>query len=155
MNNPYDSPTSIVEDENSEIHYAGFWIRFLACIIDSIWMMPLVIFFGFMAYGASYFESEQVYKGPADIFIQYVLPIFLTVGFWMYKSATPGKMVVKAVIVNAADLQRPSKGQLILRYVGYYVSLLVFGLGFIWAAFDPKKQAWHDKIAKTLVIYRK
>ena len=115
--------------------------------------MPLILFIGYTIYGEGYFSSEEMYLGPADIFLQYIFPIILTVGFWMYKSATPGKMALKVKIVNVDDLQQPSKGRLILRYVGYYVSLLFFGLGFFWAAFDSKKQTWHDKIAKTLVIY--
>jgi hypothetical protein len=37
--------------------------------------------------------------------------------------------------------------------VGYLVSN-IFYLGFIWVAFDGKKQGWHDKIAGTVVIIR-
>jgi uncharacterized RDD family membrane protein YckC len=33
--------------------------------------------------------------------------------------------------------------------VGYWISGLVFGLGFIWAAFDGRKEAWHDKLFDT------
>jgi uncharacterized RDD family membrane protein YckC len=45
-------------------------------------------------------------------------------------------------------------GTAIVRYIGYIVNSLIFGLpiGFIWAAFDPQKQGWHDKIAGTYVI---
>jgi len=38
------------------------------------------------------------------------------------------------------------------RYFGYYVSGLILALGFIWIAFDKRKQGWHDKLAGTLVI---
>lgn len=151
--NVYDAPSSDMMGEDVEVKYAGFWVRFLACLIDSIWMLPLIFMIAFAVYGEGYFSSEQTYQGPIDIFLQYVFPIFLTLGFWMYKSATPGKMLLNLKIVNVSDLQQPSKGCLILRYVGYYVSTLLFGLGFLWAAFDPKKQTWHDKMAKTLVIY--
>ena len=40
----------------------------------------------------------------------------------------------------------------IIRYVGYLVSAFVFGLGYLWVIWDPKKQGWHDKIAKTVVV---
>jgi uncharacterized RDD family membrane protein YckC len=36
--------------------------------------------------------------------------------------------------------------------VGYWISGLVFGLGFLWAAFDGNKEAWHDKIFGTGVF---
>jgi uncharacterized RDD family membrane protein YckC len=36
--------------------------------------------------------------------------------------------------------------------VGYWISSIIFGLGFIWAAFDSEKEAWHDKIFDTWVV---
>jgi len=39
--------------------------------------------------------------------------------------------------------------------VGYWISALIFGLGFIWAAFDSEKEAWHDKIFDTSVVEAK
>ena len=72
--------------------------------------------------------------------------------FWMFRSATPGKMLVSAVIVDAKTLGKPSTSQLIGRYLAYYASTLPLCLGFLWVAFDKRKQGWHDKIAGTLVI---
>ena len=45
-----------------------------------------------------------------------------------------------------------SRKQLLLRYLGYYVSLLPVGLGFFWIGLDRRKQGWHDKLAGTLVV---
>ena len=42
--------------------------------------------------------------------------------------------------------------QVILRLVGYIVSAMAIGIGFIWIAFDAQKQGWADKIAKTYVV---
>jgi uncharacterized RDD family membrane protein YckC len=39
-----------------------------------------------------------------------------------------------------------------IRYIGFFISQSAFGLGLLWAAFDPNKQGWHDKIAGTYVI---
>jgi uncharacterized RDD family membrane protein YckC len=36
--------------------------------------------------------------------------------------------------------------------VGYWISGFFFGLGFLWAAFDGKKEAWHDKLFNTGVF---
>lgn len=52
-------------------------------------------------------------------------------------------------IVDVKTGNAASTGQLIGRYLAYYVSLLPFGLGFIWVAFDERKQGWHDKLAGT------
>jgi uncharacterized RDD family membrane protein YckC len=45
--------------------------------------------------------------------------------------------------------------QYIIRYLGYYVSIFALGLGFLWVAWDDKKQGWHDKMAGTVVILNK
>jgi len=39
-----------------------------------------------------------------------------------------------------------------MRYLGYIVSVIPCYIGLIWAAFDPKKQGWHDKIANSVVV---
>jgi uncharacterized RDD family membrane protein YckC len=72
--------------------------------------------------------------------------------FWMYRQATPGKMAISARIVDAQTGGRPSNAQLIGRYFAYYLSMLPFCLGFVWVAFDPRKQGWHDKLAGTVVV---
>ena len=41
-----------------------------------------------------------------------------------------------------------------LRSFGYLVSLGCFGLGFLWALFDPEQLTWHDKISRTLVVQK-
>jgi uncharacterized RDD family membrane protein YckC len=45
-------------------------------------------------------------------------------------------------------------GRSFLRYVGYWVVWITLFIGFIWVAFDGRKQGWHDKIAGTLVVRR-
>ena len=61
-------------------------------------------------------------------------------------------MAVRAVIVDAATGEPPSMGQLIGRYFAYIVSTIPLGLGYLWAAWDPQKQTWHDKLARTFVV---
>lgn len=152
MDNVYKTPESKVTGDDSGLSYAGFWIRALAAVIDSVWMMLFIVAVGMAYYGSSYLESEEAYKGTLDIILQYVFPALVTIAFWMYKSATPGKMAVRVKIVDAVSLEPASKWQLVGRYLAYYPSMIVLFFGFIWIAFDPKKQAWHDKMAKTIVI---
>jgi uncharacterized RDD family membrane protein YckC len=61
-------------------------------------------------------------------------------------------MAIGARIMDARTGGKPSTGQLIGRYFAYYVSTLALLLGFIWIAFDSRKQGWHDKLAGTLVV---
>jgi uncharacterized RDD family membrane protein YckC len=55
-------------------------------------------------------------------------------------------------VVDAANGSRPSTGRLVLRLACYLLSALPLYLGFVWIAFDRRKQGWHDKIAGTVVI---
>ncbi len=60
-------------------------------------------------------------------------------------------MATKLTIVDAKTGKKPTLIQFVLRYVSYFLSCIFF-LGFIWIAFDKKKQGWHDKIAGTVVV---
>jgi uncharacterized RDD family membrane protein YckC len=82
-----------------------------------------------------------------------VIPAMVVLVFWIRRQATPGKVVVHAKIVDAVTGAPARPGQLVLRYLGYYVSTVAFGLGFLWVAFDARKQGWHDKIATTVVVH--
>ena len=72
--------------------------------------------------------------------------------FWVYKQATPGKMLISAKIVDAKTGNKPSTGQYIIRYLGYILAIIPFALGLFAVAWDKKKQGWHDKLAGTVVI---
>lgn len=152
----------------SDFRYAGFWIRFIASVIDtilvSILIAPLIRFFfshnasvstsvfnsnGFSSYN---FESLSAVS-PLGNLIYTLVVLIVVVSFWLYRSATPGKMLLNLKIVDAKTGAGLTPGQSIIRYLGYFVSTLFFCMGFIWAGFDPRKQAWHDKMAGTYVVY--
>ena len=146
----------------SELSYVGFWARFLSFVVDSIWAMILIALI--VGVGLSAPEIDLKEATDPDRAVGVLLQRLPRLGlellligvafvfFWMFRSATPGKMLVSAVIVDAKTLGKPSTGQLIGRYLAYYVSTLPLCLGFLWVAFDRRKQGWHDKIAGTLVI---
>ena len=90
--------------------------------------------------------------GIGGFVIEALLPALAVLGFWRAYGATPGKLAVAARIVDARTGAAPSLGRLVARYAGYLVSMLPFFLGFAWIAIDRRKQGWHDKIARTVVI---
>jgi uncharacterized RDD family membrane protein YckC len=139
------------EPGSPSVEYAGFWIRFLASVLDSILLLMLMIPLLLMFYGPGvFFVTES--SGLAYDIINYGLPILAVVIFWQYRSATPGKIMMGIYIVDARTFQHPPFGRLLLRYVGYYLSMLPLFLGFIWVGIDKRKQGFHDKIAGTVVI---
>lgn len=157
MNSPYAPPTARVSDAEPDIgsvEYGGFWARTGAMIIDSLILLVITVPILLWAYGTEYFVSEQAVflSGWVDFLISYVFPIVATVLFWKYRAATPGKMMLGLKIVREEDLGPLSTGQAIGRYFAYILSTLGLLLGFVWVAFDKKKQGWHDKLAGTVVI---
>jgi len=104
-------------------------------------------------YGEGYFEWRSGgFQGPMDFLISLVMPEVAIILFWIYKSATPGKMVVSLKIVDANTGNKPSVGQFFGRYLAYFIAVLPLGVGIFWIAFDKKKQGWHDKLAGTVVV---
>lgn len=140
-----------------KVEYAEFWIRALTTIIDSILIILITFPILVYIYGWAYFDFEQTgwVAGPAEVIIAWILPAIATIIFWLQKQATPGKMAVGIKIVDAVTGNTISVSKAIGRYFAYLVSLLPLGLGFIWIAFDSKKQGWHDKLAGTVVVKSK
>jgi len=130
--------------------YAGFWQRAVALLID--WLIVVVIAMPIIvvSFGADYFSLDPV-RRSGDLAIAAVVGAII-VGFWRYCGATPGKLAVGVRIVDAATGKPPPTGRLVIRLLCYVVSAVPFYLGFLWAAFDRRKQGWHDKIAGTVVI---
>jgi len=124
---------------------AGFWIRFLAILIDSVILFVINVII------AAILGSSNTGRSG----IQTLLGLIYYVYFWSSNSPWPGQTVgnkllnIRVVKTDGSDL---SIVVALIRYVGLVVSILVIFIGVIWAAFDPNKQGWHDKIAGTYVV---
>lgn len=143
----------------NELRYAGFWRRAGAHAIDTLLFVPLLVALLYLLYGPGYFLEANAqpllaYRDATDFFLNQVLPVLLIVGLWARFGATPGKYLMHCRIVDLRTGERPRAGRSLLRYFGYVASLLPLGLGFLWIAWDRRKQGFHDKIAGTAVIYQ-
>jgi uncharacterized RDD family membrane protein YckC len=116
---------------NASMPRAGFWIRTAALLIDLILI------------GAVFCR-----------FLPLEIPLVLAVYgacLWKYRGSTVGGIIFGLRVVRMDD--RPIDWTTaIVRALGCYLSLIAVGLGFIWVAFDPERQSWHDKIAGTTVV---
>ncbi len=142
-------------DDAIDLEYVGFWLRVGAAIIDTLLITLIIVPVLIYVYGPTYWTSERLIQGPVDFLVSWVAPAVAIVLFWIARQATPGKMAIGARIVDAASGGTPSSGQLVLRYFGYYVAMIPLFIGIVWVAFDPRKQGWHDKLARTVVVRRK
>jgi uncharacterized RDD family membrane protein YckC len=138
--------------DTEELEYVGFWPRVGAALIDSLLLMFIIVPLLTALYGRQYWVTESFVHGPADVLINWVLPAVAVILFWVYRQATPGKMAIAARIVDARTGAKPTTGQLVGRYLGYYVAMIPLFAGIVWVAFDPRKQGWHDKLAGTVVV---
>jgi len=127
-------------EELQQYELANTGARLLAYFVDHILLQMIASFaLSLMGIGYSFAYTLLFY------FLYYWL-------FWTQRDGqTPGKMLMRIKIIRT-DGQPLTAGDCVLRYLGYYVSTLAFGLGFLWATFDKDNQAWHDKIARTFVV---
>jgi uncharacterized RDD family membrane protein YckC len=117
---------------------AGFWLRVAAALLDVILIAMVSGMIHSVVYGFS----------PGGM--PFWLAIY-SVAMWTTKGTTIGGIVCGLKVVRLDD--RPLDwGVAIVRGLGAFLSLAVAGLGFIWVAFDPEKQSWHDKIAGTTIV---
>jgi len=83
------------------------------------------------------------------------LPIVYLVWFLslLRKGVTPGKKLMGLQVVDHQTGNIPGFGKMFVReFVGRFISGAFAGLGYFWAIFDKNSQAWHDKIAGTVVL---
>lgn len=155
------------------IKYVGFHGRALATVIDMVIGILILLPFTkieqpeevteiLTKYEAGMITEEQANQQLSDFMLtnissgtatQFLIAGIIVVLFWIYRSGTPGKMIMKMKIVDANTGAKPKTIDLVLRYVGYIVSAVPLFLGFFWVAIDKRKQGWHDKMANTVVVY--
>jgi uncharacterized RDD family membrane protein YckC len=150
-----------------QVTYGGFWIRFVAVIIDGfIIAIPIIILAVILgvaagvAAGVSSNSTGQATSAANGIgtglsLIVDLVAFVLTIGYFVYfwgTGSTLGMRLFHLRVVDANTGAPIGFGRAALRYLGYIVSGAVCYIGLIWAAFDPRKQGWHDKIANTVVL---
>ncbi len=140
---------------------AGFWIRSLALTIDLLCLnitSILLISVGILVLGRN---KDLLLSAPSDLIQILLIPTYLflllinLLYFTLFHAATGqtlGKLLCGIKVVKLDGGGDLEYGQSFLRFSGYLLSALPLGLGFIWAAFDPKKLTWHDRVAETCVI---
>jgi len=130
----------------AEVRYAGFWRRFGASVIDSV-IVTLILG---LVFGPAFSNADLM---TAEGVLRTFIGMVLTVVLWLKFLGTPGKLLLGCQVVDAGSLGPMTTKQAILRYIAYFVSILPLLLGFVWIAIDKRKQGFHDKIAKTVVVF--
>ncbi|MCX7817409.1 MAG: RDD family protein [Syntrophales bacterium] len=149
---------------NRYTSYGGFWRRFFAAIIDQLilnffYALLLILsllggYLGLLSFPTDHDLESLMKSGGVFIIAYHISCMLINMCYYVYfhgtTGQTPGKKALglRVVPISGGDM---SFGIAFLRWVGYLISSIFFMLGYIWIAFDKRKQGWHDKIAGTVV----
>ncbi len=147
-----------------ELEKVGFGIRWLAWLIDMalLWAASAALLFIFAGTTAIMdATSSGLVNFMTSAFALLLVAVnfllqFLYFGFFWSRSGQSLGMKM----MNARVIRQNQEGLSFVRgglrgTVGYYISSLVFWLGYLWALFDKDGETWHDKIFDTWVVRNK
>lgn len=118
---------------------ADITTRFFAIVIDGI----ILGIIGGLLFGAGRGTGGVIGFLVGGLYYWY---------FWTRNGGqSPGKMVMNIRVVKK-DGTPLTDGDAAMRYIGYYINSVIFGIGWLWALFDENHQGWHDMMAKTYVV---
>ena len=147
--------------------YGGFWIRLIAVFIDGIILgIPLAIIGSIIGAAAGAGLSNLNTSDPTQsnaaiagvtgaLGIFYLFAFVIEIGYFVFfwgRGGTLGMKIFKLRVADATTGQPIGMGRAFIRFLGYIISAIPCYIGLIWAAFDARKQGWHDKIANTVVL---
>ncbi len=147
-----------------QARYGGFWIRFVAVFIDGIIVsIPTIIIAVILgviigiAVGVSGNGISQTTTAASNTAggLGELAGLVISVTYFIYfwgRGSTLGMRLFHLRVADATTGAPIGYGRAALRYLGYILSVIVCYIGLIWAAFDSRKQGWHDKIAGTVVL---
>ena len=116
--------------------YAGFWRRFAGAFIDGLIVGVI---------------PGMIIKGTNGNVLSFLIGLAYSVWMLSNYGATVGMMVLK-IKITKENGDKITYKDAILRYFASILSGIVLALGYLWMLWDVKKQTWHDKIAKTVVV---
>ena len=126
------------------VEYAGFWLRFIAFLIDAIVLFALDFVLTLVTFGGYVF--------------MFGVPVIIS---WLYyalmesseKQATLGKLAVGLAVTDCAH-RRISFARATGRHFAKWISAVLMFIGYLMIGFTAKKQGLHDMLADTLVVKR-
>jgi uncharacterized RDD family membrane protein YckC len=130
---PYVPPPPVLPDVLS-YPKAGFWERMGAAFLDVV-LIGVATRFGFH------------FLGP----FSFLVAVAYFAGLWTWRGTSIGGIVLGLKVVRM-DGQPVTFAVALVRALAAAFSVIVLFLGFLWIAWDPDKQGWHDKIAGTVVL---
>ncbi len=139
--------------ENKNKKTCSLLRRFAAISYDTLLLIAIFFVASFILLpliGETVIESGNIFYNVFLILLAYLYFCW----HWLNGRQTLGMRSWKIEVINETDSTLNYK-QASLRYFAALLSLLLLGLGFIWALFDKEKLALHDRLSKTKLIVNK
>jgi uncharacterized RDD family membrane protein YckC len=159
MTQPYQSPPpAVVDGPAPGVKFAGPVARVVGYIIDGFITGAAMLVLGLVLGTVIGLAGEAGRGFIAGLgFILYFLAILVIwflyfPYFWQKSGQTPGMKVMKIKVVRDEDGGPIGWGTGIVRLFGFFVSQLVFYIGFLWIFVDKRKRGWFDLMAGTCVV---
>lgn len=127
----------------------GFGRRCAAALID---VLLAGFFLGLLGWlvRLNFPDHAALTAEARDALVLIAAPAVL-LSWWLFQG-TPGKLLLGCRIVDARSGDRPRFPQLLVRLLAYAIAAAPAGLGLLWVLWDRRRQGWHDKLARTLVV---
>jgi uncharacterized RDD family membrane protein YckC len=147
--------------------YAGFWIRFIARFVDGLILgIPLtILLFIFIAISGAALNAttsdqnaQNTTAGIASgvFLLFYLIALVGIAGYQIYFWGTSGQTIAMRMfhlkVVDANTGAPIGIGRAVVRWLMTLVNSWACYVGWIWVAFDARKQGWHDKVANSVVL---
>ena len=146
------------------VEWAGYGERLLGYIVDGLILSVLItgitlLFTPIFVAGIDVSDPQNpTFSAGFFASVALITLIVAVIGvlyfpfFWTRGGQTPGMKLFGIRVVRDQDGGDVTLGAAILRLFGFWISGLVFWLGYIWVLLDKRRRGWFDLIAGTVVI---
>ena len=134
--------------------YAGFWIRFVAKLVDGLVLLAVNLIVGLVALLVAGGSSATDEAAAGNMLLQifyHAIGLAYTTFFLGRFGATPGKMDCRLKVVFP-DGRPIGYARALGRQLAEYLSGMLLMFGYLMAAFDSEKRTLHDRICSTRVV---
>ena len=140
--------------------WGGIGERFAALLIDGVLLVCSLFALGLIATAIEGSGSTSRSGDPAVTAISLIwwfLALIYHPACWWVFGSTPGQKVLGLRVAQGANGQSLGIGAVLVRYLIFFIVTVIFPLGVISgiiASSDPFKRAWHDEVARSVVVKR-
>jgi uncharacterized RDD family membrane protein YckC len=148
--------TSAESAREETVRVIGFGMRLVATLLDAFFVGAISLMVAFLIGFFAVFVD--IFRDPESTSALLIVPLsgfIFSAAYYVVAWKNSGTTIAKFIFgqkVISSDGKDLTWGKAVRRYIGYIVSLVALSIGFLWIAFDGKRQGWHDKIAGTYVV---